>query len=69
MFPPTDNVNTVANEFCDFFIGKIASTCIRNQLSEGLADNDVLWADVRFSGEPMETLAPVTSDEIFSKYD
>ncbi|WAR06156.1 hypothetical protein MAR_021525, partial [Mya arenaria] len=44
VLPSTDNDKSLANKFCDFFIGKIIS--IRNKLSENQTDNDVLRADV-----------------------
>ncbi|WAR19286.1 hypothetical protein MAR_001124, partial [Mya arenaria] len=43
VLPSTDNDKSLANKFCDFFIGKIIS--IRNKLSENQTDNDVLRAD------------------------
>lgn len=33
-------------------------------MSEGRDEDDVLRADVKFGGEPLVTLAPVTSDEV-----
>ena len=60
--PIVDNDKMHADHFVDYFIGKVAS--FRNKLSEGQDEDDVLWADIKFDGEPLVTLAPVTSDEV-----
>ena len=57
-----DNDKILADYFGDFFIGKVAS--IRNKLSEGRDEDDVLWADIKFDGEPLVSLTPVTLDEV-----
>ena len=62
--PIADNDKILADHFCDFFIGKVAS--IRNKLSDGRDEDDVLLADIKFDGEPLVTIAPVTSDEVKS---
>ncbi|WAR22120.1 hypothetical protein MAR_016094 [Mya arenaria] len=49
VLPSTDNDKSLANKFCDFFIGKNIS--IRNKLSENQTDNDVLRADVNLPVE------------------
>ncbi|WAR04637.1 LOW QUALITY PROTEIN: hypothetical protein MAR_020006, partial [Mya arenaria] len=49
VLPSTDNDKSLANKFCDFFIGKIIS--IRNKLNENQTDNDVLRADVNLPVE------------------
>lgn len=62
VLPIADNDKNLADQFSDYFTRKVAS--IRDKLNEGRDENDILRADSKFEGDPLVTLAPVTSDEV-----
>ena len=54
--------NTV---FSKLFKPELQITNIRNKLSDRNIDRDgVLWADIKFSGEPLSCLSPASQDEV-----
>ncbi|WAR29084.1 hypothetical protein MAR_002652 [Mya arenaria] len=59
VLPSTDNDKSLANKFCDFFIGKIIS--IRNKLSENQTDNVVLRADKPERKRPRKRTSSLTT--------
>ena len=60
--PKSDSNTVLANQFCDFFHGKIDA--IRDYLSNNRDPSATFSSDVRFSGKTLDVLVPVTEDEI-----
>ncbi|CAC5400146.1 unnamed protein product [Mytilus coruscus] len=66
ILPSHNDEKVLADKFCEFFVGKISA--IRDNLTAkndaSRYNRDTMRADIKFEGEPLRSLSPVSNDEL-----